>query len=139
MAEGPAMVYQKFSASELLRPYVECYFVWESGGRLETELVVESPPNGYCSIAFNYGDVYHLKNSKYTKLQVPKQFISGQSIYSYQLFLNGVIGIAGIVLKPAALATLFNLLAYIFTEERQALLKRFQQHAQNVQSIDKIF
>jgi len=45
------MIYQKFQPAEILTPFVECYFAWESEGPLEKELVVESPPNSYCSIA----------------------------------------------------------------------------------------
>ena len=112
------MTYEKFNPTELLRPFVECYYVWESQQKLEHEFIVESPPSGHCSIVFNYGDPYYLQNTKYNKLAVPKHFISGQSIYSYKLFLKGQIGIAGIVLKPAALASLFNLPAYELTEER---------------------
>lgn len=49
------------------------------------------------------------------------QFLAGQSIYSYKLFLQGNIGIAGIVFKPAALATIFRLPMYEYVEERVAL------------------
>ena len=80
--------------------------------------MVESPPTGFCSIVFNYGDAYTLQNSKYKQLAVPPQFVAGQSVYSYKLSLKGHIGIAGIVLKPTALATLFQLPAFQFVEER---------------------
>src|SRR5215203_7458044 len=99
------MNYQKFRPADVLSPFVECFFVWESEELLQQELVVESPPNGFCSLVINFGDPYFLQNKKYEKLAVPAQFISGQAIYSYRLTLNGKIGIAGIVLKPAALAT----------------------------------
>jgi methylphosphotriester-DNA--protein-cysteine methyltransferase len=112
------MVYQKFGPAENLTPFVECYFGWESNEPLEKELVVESPPNGYCSIAINYGDPYFLQNKKYEKLVVPPQFVAGLSIYTYKLTLRGNIGIAGIVFKPSALSTLFGLNAFELTEER---------------------
>lgn len=121
------MVYQKFSPDERLSPFVECYFVWDSEGPLAQELVVESPPSGYCSLVFNYGDAYTLQNSKYERLPVPQQFIAGQAVFSYKLFLQGAIGIAGIVLKPAALATLFRLPAYQYVEERIPLQTVFPQ------------
>ncbi len=120
------MVYQKFHPAELLAPFVECYFIWESENTTQ-ELVVESPPNSFCSLVVNYGDPYFLQNKKYQRLSVPPQFISGLSIYSYQLFLKGTIGIAGIVLKPAALSTLFGLPSFEFTEERKDLLKLLKQ------------
>lgn len=121
------MFYKKYAPSDLLAPFVECYFIWESEGRLTNPLVVESPPNGFCSIVFNYGDLYYLQNKKYERLQVPRQFVSGQNIYSYKLFLEGAIGIAGIVFKPAALATIFHLPVYEYTEERIDLFKVFKE------------
>jgi hypothetical protein len=99
------MIYQKFSPGEMLYPFVECYFIWQSPDEPVHNLIVESPPNGFCSIVFNWGDDYFLQNKKYEKLAVPKQFLAGQSIYSYKLFLNGNISLAGIVFKPAAFAT----------------------------------
>jgi hypothetical protein len=110
-----------------LTPFVECYFAWESAEPLEKELVVESPPNSYCSIAINYGDPYFLQNKKYERLAVPQQFVSGLSIYSYKLTLRGNIGIAGIVFKPSALTTLFGLNAFELTEERAGLFSLLPQ------------
>jgi len=54
---------------------------------------------------------------------VPREFVAGLSIYSYNLFLNGNISIAGIVFRPAGLASLFNLPVYQYTEERIDLRK----------------
>jgi len=119
------MRYSKFLPSTLLSPYIECYFVWESQDDVTEDLVFESPPNGFCSIVFNCGDSYYLQNRKYERLEVPPSFIAGQAIYSYKLFFNGSISMAGIVLKPAALATLFNLPAYQYTEERIDLKQVF--------------
>ncbi len=120
------MIYQKFRPCEILQPYVECYFIWQTKNAITDTLVVESPPSGFCSIVFNVGDPYFLQNKKYEYLQVPHQFISGQSIYSYKLFLKGNISIAGIVLKPTALASLFQLPTYEYTEERIALNSVFK-------------
>jgi AraC-like DNA-binding protein len=121
------MQYQKFRPVEELSPFVECYFVWESEEPLSTALVVESPPNGFCSIVVNYGDTYTIQNHKYSSLEVPQQFVAGQSIYSYRLTLRGKIGIAGIVFKPAGLATLFGLQTFLLTEERIDLFKQLPQ------------
>ena len=121
------MHYRKFNPSTILSSFVECYFIWDSEGRLETPMVIESPPSGFCSIVFNYADPYYLQNKKYERLAVPMQFISGQSIYSYKLFLEGEIGVAGIVFKPAALATIFQLPIYEYTEERIDLYKIFKK------------
>ncbi len=119
------MYYRKYKPCEELSSFVECYYIWDSEGHIDTSRIVESPPNGFCSIVFNYGDAYTLQNKKYDQLQVPKQFISGQNIYSFKLTFEGRIGIAGIVLKPAALSTIFNLPMYEFVEDRVDLYKIF--------------
>lgn len=121
------MIYRKFSPCDKLASFVECYFIWESVEKLKEEFVVESPPSGFGSIVINSGDSYFLQNRKYHRLSVPKQFIAGQSIYSYKLFLSGNISIAGIVFKPAALNTLFNLPAYEYLEERVDLKHIFNE------------
>jgi len=126
-----AMIYRKFSPDPALLPFVECYFVWQSDELISQELVVESPPAGFCSIVFNSGSGYLLQNKKYERLEVPKQFISGQSIYSYRLFLKGNISIAGIVFKPAALASLFDLPVFEYTEERIELARVFNKDLVN--------
>jgi len=121
------MQYQKFRPQELLSPFVECYFTWESNGALEKELVVESPPTGFCSIVINCGSPYFLQNKKYERLAVPQQFVSGQAIYSYKLFLSDVIKMAGIVFKPAGLSTFWGLDSFEFTEERAELFTVLHQ------------
>jgi AraC-like DNA-binding protein len=117
------MQYLKFSPCKQLEPFIECYFIWQTVSGPVQNMVVESPPTGFCSIVFNSGDPYFLHNKKYEKLEVPEVFVAGQAIYSYKLFLNGCISMAGIVFKPAGLASLFSLPVYEFTEERIALEK----------------
>ncbi len=121
------MIYRKYQPCKKLAPFIECYFIWDSEGSMDASMVVESPPSGFCSVVFNYGDAYFLQNKKYDKLNVPMQFLAGQSIYSYKLFLQGSIGIAGIVLKPTALATLFRLPTFEYVEERMELCKIFSK------------
>ncbi|WP_394994600.1 DUF6597 domain-containing transcriptional factor [Emticicia sp.] len=115
------MFYQKFQAAQLLQPFVECYFVWENNTAIEQPIVVESPPNGYASMVFNYGESYQVFNEKYEGIATPKNFISGQSTKSYQLQIKGKIGMVGIVFRPAAVNTLFGLQMYEFNNERMNL------------------
>lgn len=115
------MFYRKFTPASYLQSFVECYFVWEYNRVLTEPMIVESPPNGFCSMVFNYGDVYQVQNQKYEQTSVNQSFISGQATKSYQLQLSGKIGMVGIVFKPAAMNTLFGLPMYEFTDERIAL------------------
>jgi AraC-like DNA-binding protein len=94
------MIYQKFEPDQLLKPFVECYFAWESKTPLDKEMVVESPPNGFCSIVINSGDPY---------------------------ILNGMIEMVGVVFKPAALSTFWGLDGFLFVEERVDLFNVLTQ------------
>ncbi len=120
------MQYLKFLPCKQLEPFIECYFIWQSISGPVQYMVVESPPTGFCSVVVNCGDPYFLQNKKYAKLEVPSVFVAGQAIYSYKLLLNGHISMAGIVFKPAGLASLFNLPVFEFTEERLDLSKIFK-------------
>ena len=112
------MFYKKFAPSAFLKPYVECFYVWESSVRLTSGILVESPPSGYTSMVFNYGDTYKAVNEKYDLRAVPAAFVSGQATKSYQLQIAGKIGMIGVVFKPAALYTLFGIPMYEMSDER---------------------
>jgi methylphosphotriester-DNA--protein-cysteine methyltransferase len=113
-----AMFYQKIKPSVVLRPFVECFYIWEHSANPLQTLLVESPPSGYASMVFNYGDIYQVYNSKYKNISVPRAFITGQSSKSYQLHLKGQVGMVGIVFKPAGISSLFKLPMYEFVDER---------------------
>lgn len=112
------MFYKKYQPALHLRPFVECYYVWENAQSPKQPITVESPPNGYGSLVFNYGDPYRLQTQKNGQTVVPVAFLSGQSTSSYQLQLGGRIGMIGAVFRPAGLNSLFGLPMYEFTDER---------------------
>lgn len=114
------MFYQKFAPSTHLAPFVECYFVWERREHLPQPLRIESPPTGFTSMVFTYGDPYRVRTEKGTTL-TPTSFLTGQATHQYELELAGKIGMIGIVFKPAGLSSLFGLPMYEFTDERVAL------------------
>lgn len=115
------MLYRKFQPAPHLRPFVECYFVWESPALPSGGLAVESPPSGFGSMVFNYGEGYRVSTSRHENLDVPAAFVSGQSTRSYRLTLSGRVGMAGIVFRPAGISSLFGLPMYEFADERIAL------------------
>ena len=110
------MLYQKYQPAPHLRSFVECYYVWENAALLTQPITVESPPNGYGSLVFNYGDPYRLQTQKNGTKVVPASFLSGQSTRSYQLQLQGQIGMIGAVFRPAGLNSLFGLPMYEFAD-----------------------
>ncbi|AQG78540.1 DUF6597 domain-containing transcriptional factor [Spirosoma montaniterrae] len=114
------MRYQKIKPAAHLAPYVECYFAWEKADALAQPLRIESPPTGFASMVFSYGDPYYVQTEKHTTL-APASFLTGQATRQYELELNGRIGMVGIVFRPAGLSTLFGLPMYEFTDERVAL------------------
>ncbi|MFN8343413.1 MAG: helix-turn-helix transcriptional regulator [Spirosomataceae bacterium] len=115
------MFYRKFSPPAHLRPFVECFFVWENSKILSNPLSIESPPNGFASMVFNYGTPYRVTSQKLNGGLAPKNFLTGQATKSYQLQLSGKIGMVGIVFRPAGLHTLFGLPMYEFSDERTNL------------------
>lgn len=112
------MFYQKFIPSAHLAPFVECYFVWENQTVLTVPLRIESPPTGFVSMVFNYGDTYRVANAKHNSIQAPPAFLTGQATQNYTLDLAGRIGMVGVVFKPAGLSSLFGLPMYELTDER---------------------
>lgn len=112
------MFYRKYQPAPHLRPFVECYYVWENSLSLTQPISVESPPNGYGSLVFNYGTPYQFQTSKRGTITVPTTFLSGQATSSYQLELRGQIGMIGAVFRPAGLSSLFGLPMYEFVDER---------------------
>jgi AraC-like DNA-binding protein len=116
------MFYKKFQPPLHLAPYIECFYVWEADFSLSGRQEVESPPNGFGSIVFNYEQTYKVKTSTQNDFKhVPQNFITGQATASYHLQLSEKIGMIGIVFRPAAIATLFDLPMYEFTNERHEL------------------
>jgi AraC-like DNA-binding protein len=112
------MFYQKFKLPPILQPFVECLYIWEGKVLPNDTHTFESPPNSFASIVFNYGDAYTVSNAQHSNLKTPPFFITGQATQRYQLALSGTIGMVGVVFKPAALATFFNLPMYELTEAR---------------------
>lgn len=100
------MRYQKFQPTSILQPLVECYFIWE--GEANEGVKVQSPPNGFSSIVFNYAEPYIASQNNNAPMLVPRAFASGQFTSNYTLELKGEIGMAGIVLKPCTLHNFFG-------------------------------
>ncbi len=111
------MYYRKFFVAEFLKPYVECIYVWEYDFGLQDPVRIESPPNGFASMVFNYGSSYQIRLNDKTVLP-PACFITGQALSSYELLVCGVLKCAAIVFKPAGISSLFGLPMYEFTHER---------------------
>lgn len=111
------LFYQKYPPSALLKPFVECYFVWEwdIGAVPRT---VDSPPNGFTSLVINYGNSYKVSDSRSSERETPTAFLSGQFTTRYQLQLGGSIGMAGIVFKPSGMSSFFKVPMYELTGER---------------------
>jgi AraC-like DNA-binding protein len=113
------MRYQKFPSATGLTSFVECYFVWE--GEANPSLDVQSPPNGFNAIVFNYANLNEAYQSGGPRMSVPKAFASGQFTSNYHLVLKGTIGMTGIVLKAAALHNLFGMRMSTLVNNRMPL------------------
>ena len=112
------MLYQKFSPSTALQPFIQCYFVWEYRDQLADSLVVHSPPNGLAGIVCNYGNPYQALNEKGVWEQVPTCFVAGQFTRNYSLCLSGRTGMIGVAFLPAGLSYLLGIPMIEFTDKR---------------------
>jgi AraC-like DNA-binding protein len=101
------MRYQKLPPSAALSAVVECYFAWE--GDAGEGLKVQSPPNCFNSITFNYENQYFASQNNSVPAQVPRSFVSGQFTSNYSLELKGKIGMVGIVLRPCSIHNIFGI------------------------------
>lgn len=115
------MKYTKHLPSEQLRPYVDCFFIWES--EKEEKILVQSPPSGYNGLVFNYADPYWAYQTEDQKEQVPLIFASGQFTANYHLEVNGKIGMIGAVLHPASLYNFFGFPMPELVNQRMDLAK----------------
>jgi AraC-like DNA-binding protein len=118
------MHYQKYAPSEHLKPFVECYYVWQSHSHVKQlpdnqEFIIESPPTGFGSFVFNLGTPYSVETSQRSTLQsLPSAFLTGQATHQYRLHLPNIIHMVGIVFRPAGIGSLFGLPMIEFADER---------------------
>lgn len=129
------MDYQKFTPCESLKHFVECYFCWK--GIAKEELDIQSPPNSFTAIVFNFAKPYQSYQNNTPKMVAPKAFACGLFTSNYHLVLNGKIGMVGIVFKAAAMHNFFGLrmsglvnnrmaLEHILPEQTASLLKAIE-------------
>ncbi|MEA5139903.1 helix-turn-helix transcriptional regulator [Arcicella rigui] len=110
--------YKKINPPCHLQPFIECFYIWEMQLDSKEPVIVESPPSCYASVVFNYKTVYQVSSANKNFQSIPKSFITGQASKNYILKIDQSIGLIGIVFRPAALATIFGLEMYEFTDER---------------------
>ena len=122
------MDYRKIDPAPALRPFVKCYYVLEAELGTETR-PVQSPPNGYTAIVFNYGDRYRVSSPAIRETIVPRCFFAGQSTMNYDLAFTGTVGVVGIVFMPAAVSTLFGVSMEGTSDARIELSSLLGHHA----------
>lgn len=124
------MYYHKYSPSLSLSPFIECYFVWEGDAGEAKE--VQSPPNGYTAMIFNFADPYWAYQRNAEAHPVPKCFASGQFTSNYHLQMRGKIGIVGIVFKASSMHNFFNWNMMEMVNQRVALERLMGKEAVNL-------
>lgn len=100
------MKYVKFPASAPLRPFIECYYVWE--GFAPERIEVQSPPSACGALVINYGDTAWARQDRGELQFVPDAFVCGLFTSRLYRVLEGKIGMAGIVFKPSAVHNFFG-------------------------------
>ncbi|MEQ8470692.1 MAG: helix-turn-helix transcriptional regulator [Marinoscillum sp.] len=109
------MIYQRIEPSELLSPFVECYWIVDSEGDREV-IRQKIIPDGFPEIIVHYGDTYRINISGMWVTQ-SKQLLAGQLTHYFSLENTGVSGMIGIKFKPTALSELFGLDMSVLTDK----------------------
>lgn len=113
------MEYRKFAPRPELKSFVECYFVWE--GEAKESLDVQSPPNSFNAMVFNYADPYEAYQNNGPRMAVPKAFVCGPFTSNYHLVLKGKIGMSGIVFRSSSLHNFFGVRMSQLVNSRMSL------------------
>ncbi|PIQ48861.1 MAG: hypothetical protein COW03_08100 [Cytophagales bacterium CG12_big_fil_rev_8_21_14_0_65_40_12] len=101
------MIFKKVNPSQLLEPFIECFWQIDSCGNKEIE-VQKIIPDGFPETIFHYKDPYEIKIFEDWERQ-PKMLLAGQLKKHFFLRNTGESGMIGIKWKPSALAHLFDL------------------------------
>lgn len=102
------LTYQKYCPQSLLEPFIVCYYSldYTSAG----VKIVQSPPSGYTAMVFNLCDPYAACTAAEKDFQLlPDCILAGQQTKNYRIKLCGSVRQLGVVFKPTAMSTLFNL------------------------------
>ncbi len=113
------MRYLKFKPAEPITQFIECYFIWE--GEATEQIDVQSPPNGFGAIVFNYGDPTWASQNSSDLLAVPDSFICGLFTSNYRRVMKGKIGMAGIVFKTTSIYNIFGIRMSTLVNSRMPL------------------
>ncbi len=93
------MNYQTYEPSEILSPFVKCYWTLDSPGavNVQKQTIV---PDGCIEMIFHYGDLYkqYLENEKY--IIQPRSFIFGQLTQPLEIEPTGLTGIFSVRFHP---------------------------------------
>lgn len=122
------MEYRKVAPTPLLKSFVECYFIWQ--GEVSESLDVQSPPNGFNAMVFNYAAPYEAYQNNGSRVPVPKAFVSGMFTSNYHLVLSGKIGMIGVVFRPSSLHNFFGLRMSHLVNSRMPLGLLLQDEAE---------
>lgn len=107
MEASQKLTYLKYSPDAKLSPFLICYYFFE--GNFDVENIIQSPPTGYTAITFNFLDTYEVCSGTDVEFtRNPPAVVVGQQTKNYKLKFSGHIQQLGIVLKPTAVATLFD-------------------------------
>jgi len=96
------MVYRKFMPSLALRPYIECFYLWQQPTPT-APLLVRSPPTGYAALVFNLGETYETGLETVHWDRTPRVFLTGQATQGYHLRVTNSLDIVGVVFRPTGL------------------------------------
>lgn len=126
------MLYKKYTPTYFLKDYVECYYIWRNPVS-DSPSWIDTPPNAFTAFVFNLENSYAVRLEEDRIIELPRSFISGQSIKNYALKVDKKIDQIGIVFKPTGIFHLFGLPLYEFTNTRINLHDVLQHDVKHIE------
>lgn len=100
------MFYQKYLPDPSLQPFIEWFYILETGQAEYQQL--NAVANYNHALVFNYGECYRLSNKNYDGELLPLCFLSGISTEPYRLHIGPNAGMLGIIFRTAAFSDLLG-------------------------------
>ncbi len=102
------MIYHEYQASEMLSPYIKCYWVLQHEDSESAKRRERIFPDACTEMIFHFGDLFRKYTSETNSELQPRCFIHGQLKKYMEVESSGRVGIFSVRFKPAGLSRFIN-------------------------------
>lgn len=118
------MTYREIRPSEILAPFVKCFWVLEAFGESGLDQKDRILPDGCMELIIHYGDLYRLSNEQGEIVQ-PRSFVFGQIKSFIELSPTGVSGMIGVRFYPHGASPFLDIPIHELSDQSPDLIAIF--------------